>query len=174
MRCLNERRKDTGKFCLKPYSKRLDHRQYLLSEEDDPECILHVPFTEGVRLAGICVAAENADTAPRHLKIFVNRDDIDFGLAEDLKADMELKDMHRDVSAEVFYFPPRNGKFSTCHSLTIYVADNWGGDATRINYVGFKGVSTKLKRKVVEAVYEIRGVPETNTANATASPQVGK
>jgi hypothetical protein len=105
VRCANERRSGTGKFCLKPYAKRLDHRKYLISEEDDPEVILHVPFTEAVRLAGICICANDDTSAPKNVKIFVNRDDIDFGLAEDLKADLYLKDMHKDVSADVFYFP---------------------------------------------------------------------
>jgi len=104
VRCLNDRR-SSGKCCLKPYAKRLDHRTYLLSEEDDPEVILHVPFTEGVRLAGICICADDNTNAPRNVKIFVNREDVDFGLAEDLKADLYLKDMHKDVSADVFYFP---------------------------------------------------------------------
>ena len=157
VRCLNDRR-SSGKCCLKPYAKRLDHRTYLLSEEDDPEVILHVPFTEGVRLAGICICADDNTNAPRNVKIFVNREDVDFGLAEDLKADLYLKDMHKDVSADVFYFPrtfffcfclclstyvtnsrctaANNGKFTTCHSITIYVEDNWGGDETRINYIG--------------------------------------
>ena len=157
VRCLNDRR-SSGKCCLKPYAKRLDHTTYLLSEEDDPEIILHIPFTEAVRLAGICICADDNTNAPRNVKIFVNRDDVDFGLAEDLKADLYLKDMHKDVSADVIYFPrtfylyvlftsnddktlllqytAKNGKFTTCHSITIYVEDNWGGDETRINYIG--------------------------------------
>ena len=114
IRCLNDRR-SSGKCCLKPYAKRLDHRTYLLSEEDDPEVILHVPFTEGVRLAGICICADDNTNAPRNVKIFVNREDVDFGLAEDLKADLYLKDMHKDVSADVFYFPRR----FLCSSLSI-------------------------------------------------------
>ena len=40
-----------------------------------------------------------------------------------------------------------NGKFTTCHSITIYVEDNWGGDETRINYIGmllYSSLLTKL------------------------------
>ena len=174
VRCLNERTHGMGKSCLKPYEKRLDHRTHLLSDEDDPECIIHVPFTESIRLVGLCICGNNDDTAPKHVKVFVNREDIDFSLAEDLKADMELKDLHRDVSADIFYFPPRNGKFTTCHSLTLYVSDNYGGDSTRINFIGFRGVATKLKRQVVHAVYELYDVPESNSIDAAAAPQIGK
>eukprot|EP00938_MAST-03A_sp_MAST-3A-sp1_P004915 g4915.t1 len=140
VRCLNDRR-SSGKCCLKPYAKRLDHRTYLLSEEDDPEVILHVPFTEGVRLAGICICADDNTNAPRNVKIFVNREDVDFGLAEDLKADLYLKDMHKDVSADVFYFPR------------------------------FKGIATNLKRQVVHAVYELRSVEDvTKTFASSGAP----
>jgi len=175
VQCLNERNTGIGKFCLKPYAKRLDHSRFLLSDEDDAECILHIPFSEAVRCTGICICADDNGTAPRIAKIFVNRNDVDFSLAEELKADMKLTDMHRDVSAEVFYFTPRSGKFTTCHSLTIYVSDNWGGDSTRINYIGFKGINTKLKRQIVHAVYEVRGCPSENqTLASSAAPQLGK
>ena len=58
-------------------------------------------------------------------------------------------------------------------SLTLYVSDNWGGECTRINFVGFRGVATKLKRQVVHAVYELYDVPESNALDAKAAPKMG-
>lgn len=46
VRCLNESAPGSGLSCLKPWDKRRDPQPRLESEEDDPELIIYVPFTQ--------------------------------------------------------------------------------------------------------------------------------
>jgi hypothetical protein len=67
----------------------------LRSQEDDPELLLHIPFTEAVTCQSISIrsvvdAAVEA-APPRKIKIWTNRDDLDFEMARDLEAATELE-----------------------------------------------------------------------------------
>lgn len=46
VRCLNESAPGGGLNCLKPWDRRRDPQPRLESEEDDPELIIFVPFTQ--------------------------------------------------------------------------------------------------------------------------------
>lgn len=46
VRCLNESAPGSALNCLKPWDKRRDPEPFLESEEDDPELIIFVPFTQ--------------------------------------------------------------------------------------------------------------------------------
>lgn len=56
--------------------------------------------------------------------------------------------------------PCRASKFSGVHSLTLHFPETLGGgDATQINFVGFKGTCVSRDRRAVEAVYETKPMP---------------
>lgn len=59
------------------------------SEEDDPELLLHVPFDGAVKLTGITVVGGPDGASPSKLKVFINRDDLDFSTVADLPAVQE-------------------------------------------------------------------------------------
>ncbi|CAM9308539.1 unnamed protein product [Choristocarpus tenellus] len=84
VRCLNESEPGGAVNCLKPWDRRRDLEPHLESEEDDPELIIYVPFTQVVKIRAISVLSGTGGAAPAHMKVYVNRDDIDFGLAQDL------------------------------------------------------------------------------------------
>jgi hypothetical protein len=112
--CLNEDVEGSARAVLgKFHEERMSSRPVLLSPPGDPELLLHVPFTEAVTVQSITVrnnhrAADGAvadvgDDArneaavpppsqqPRRIKMFVDRDTMDFDDARDLDAEQELE-----------------------------------------------------------------------------------
>lgn len=170
--CLNEEVAGTGKAILKLHEERLTLDPYLLSTEDDPELLLTVPFTEAVSIQSIAVwgclnetnnAATSSSTAPpRKIRLFSNRQDMDFESAREMPADMELELVHPSHNVDLDYegtidYPLRPaGRFQNITSLSMFVESNYDDDevSTRINFVGFKGDGTNVKRKAVKTVYE--------------------
>jgi len=57
----------------------------LESDEDDPQLLLHVEFTGSVRLKALTVIGGDGGRSPSELKVFVNRDDLDFGAVEGME-----------------------------------------------------------------------------------------
>jgi len=124
----------------------------------------------------------DATSAPFTCKVFANRTDLDFDTARDLEADATIELLPPEHLVEVqtsdevgggtLDFPLRPAsKFKMCTSITIFFGDNYaqkmaeagGGDEcdgipTEINYIGFKGTGTSVKRVAVECVYETRGM----------------
>lgn len=145
-----------------PLQERDTTEPYMESNEDDTEMIMHVPFSEGVRLTQLSVTGHMGGTAPSSVKLWANRDDIDFSNAEDLPAAQTIElvdpDEHTGFEGNLDY-PLRGSKFNNLTHLTMFFSDNFGADNTRINYVGFKGARTNTRHGVVECVYEARAVP---------------
>lgn len=168
VRCLNEETPGSGQAILKLHEERLSAEPCLLSPEEDPELLLHIPFTEAVTVQSITVRNASDDTAtasPRKIKLFANRDDLDFETAREMPADQELTLLPPEHLAEgTIDYPSRPaGRFQTISSMTIMVVDNYdesGESPTSITYVGLKGKGTNMKRVAVETVYEAQGMPK--------------
>ena len=104
VQCLNESRPNSGRDTLKFYEDRLTPTPSLMSQEDpdeDPELLLVVPFTEAVTMKSLSVlsydgspmAANNDATttaAPRTVRIYVNRPNLDFETVRDLEPTAKL------------------------------------------------------------------------------------
>jgi len=159
VRCLNESSPGMALNPLKPYDKRTERDPYLESQDDDPELILFVPFTQAVKMKSFCVVGGGGGSAPEHVKLWINRDDIDFNNAEDLPALQELDLVESNPSADIDY-PLVQRKFQNVSSITMFFSGNYGADASLISYIGFKGENTNFRHGVVEAVYESRPMPE--------------
>lgn len=121
------------------------------------------------------------------IKLFKNREDLDFSTASDLQALMTLthpEGVGADPDAQPV-LPPRGrpsgsgtesavdldaegiveyavnrAKFSNITSLQIFVPENYGGDdCTKILYIGLRGEWTKLAKNPVNIVYEAAANP---------------
>mmetsp|Transcript_8720 Transcript_8720/g.19570 ORF Transcript_8720/g.19570 Transcript_8720/m.19570 type:complete len:253 (-) Transcript_8720:177-935(-) len=201
VQCLNESHPNSGRDILKLYEDRMSSTPSLLSQEDpdeDPELLLIVPFTEAVTMKSLSVLsyagapnnamAASATTttaaaaAPRTLRIYVNRPNLDFETVRDLEptATLSLMPSSHQWSEEheggTIDYPLRPaGRFQNVSEIALYFCDNHampegcGGSndmddtdedrvPTEITYVGFKGKGTNMKRKAVEAVYETLGM----------------
>ena len=171
--CLNEEEKDSGKGVIKTHDERLSAYPNVQSPEDDPELLLFIPFTESVTIQTITIrdATEgNQTAAPRRIKLFANREDIDFEMARDLPAqqEMELLPPHHFAEGTINYPLRPAGRFQNISSLTIFVQSNYddtGALGTSISYVGLKGKGTRMKRRAVDTVYESQGMLEDHKVN---------
>lgn len=96
--------------------------------------------------------------APAKMKAFTNRDDVDFDTAESTTATQEW-DLVRDIpKGQLAEYPTRLTKFQNIRNLTLYFPENFGGDTTRIHYIGLKGEWTEIKRDPIITVYEVRQI----------------
>lgn len=157
--CRNEEVPNTGKRILKLHEERLSAEPVLQSPEDDPELLLHIPFSEAVVVKSIAIRTANA----RRVKLFADSTVDDCDTARDARADQVLTLMPADHFAEgTIDYPCRPaGKFSHISALTIFFEDNYNDDdeqATEVSYVGIKGRGTGIRRIAVETVYESRGM----------------
>jgi hypothetical protein len=163
--CLNEEVPDSGKAIFKLHEERLSATPSLRSPEDDPELLLHIPFTEAVTILSITIrdaSAGNETASPRRIKLFTDRDDLDFETARELPAQQKLELLPPDHVADgTIDYPCRPaGRFQSISSLTIFVENNYddsGESGTEITFIGIKGKGTNMKRLAVDTVYESQG-----------------
>eukprot|EP00545_Synedropsis_sp_CCMP1620_P007687 CAMPEP_0119013580 /NCGR_PEP_ID=MMETSP1176-20130426/8528_1 /TAXON_ID=265551 /ORGANISM="Synedropsis recta cf, Strain CCMP1620" /LENGTH=219 /DNA_ID=CAMNT_0006966681 /DNA_START=110 /DNA_END=769 /DNA_ORIENTATION=- len=174
--CLNEAVRGSGASILKVPDEQFTSHPSLRSPEDDAELLLRVPFMETVAIHSILVGRNPEASAPRVVKVFVDRDDIDFEMARELepKALIELppcssqKGSSTDGSVvDVHVFP---GRFHDASSVTLFFAGNQSGNAqssTEVTYVGFAGTNTHMKRlPVTYAVHESQARLEDHEVHA--------
>lgn len=163
VRCLNEESPESGRAILKLHEDRLSAEPCLKSQEDDPELLLHIPFTEAVVLQSISVrsvtSGDSEEAPPRNIKLFCDREDLDFETARDMDPQMQLELLPPDhfVEGTIDYPLRPAGRFQNISHLTIFVADNYSGDEERstiITYVGLKGKGTRQRRMAVDTIYE--------------------
>ncbi|QDZ19564.1 PITH domain-containing protein [Chloropicon primus] len=163
VRALNEEVQGSCKELFRGWEERLDRSKCCSSEEDDPELIIHVPFTCDVKLKSICVIGGLDDTSPKLLKVFLNREDVDFTNASDLPPVQEWE-LLEDPNG-VFEYNTKFRKFQAVSSITMYFPESYGGNQTKIHFIGFKGEATQNQRdKIVNAVYEVKPIPEDHKA----------
>ncbi|KAL3894262.1 MAG: hypothetical protein SGARI_007799, partial [Bacillariaceae sp.] len=173
VKCLNEDRPNMGRSILKLHEERLTADPFLRSQEDDPELLLYIPFTEAVTVLSISIRSvppANSDdnipaAPPRTVKLFANRDDLDFDTARELQPDAQIFSLPPEHFVEgTLDYPIRPaGRFQNISSLTLFFTDNHERDdevSTIMTYVGLKGKGSSVKRLAVEAVYESRGMPK--------------
>ena len=176
VKCLNEERPNMGRGILKLHEERLSADPFLRSQEDDPELLLYIPFTEAVTITHLAVRSIPGSEAddypaapPKNIKVFSNRDDIDFDMARELAPQCKVDLLPPDHFVEgTLDYPLRPAsKFQNVSSITIFFEDNFAtglldgsGDdvSTIMTYIGVKGKGSGQKRMAVEAVYETRGM----------------
>ena len=114
-------------------------------------------FTGSIRLHSILLRTSEDQSAPKALKLFINKDDLDFATVEDLTP---TQDLMLSQSSEVVEYPVRRAHFNNTYSLTLFIENNYGDETTRLSYIAFKGEHTKLSREPVEVLYEKAANPK--------------
>ncbi|KAL4857139.1 PITH domain-containing protein [Chlorella vulgaris] len=158
VRCLNEAVEGSCRMVFKPWHQRLEASSstQLDSQEDDPELLLHVPFNGAVKLTGITVIGGGDSTSPAKLKVYTNRDDLDFSAVADVPAVQEWA-LLENFDGQIEY-PTHAAKFNGVHSIDLYFPSNFGADHSTITFIGFRGEFSERRREAVEAVYETRAM----------------
>jgi hypothetical protein len=102
------------------------------------------------------IRTSTASSAPKTLKVFINRDDVDFDTASDTPPAQTLA---LSQTSDIQDLPVKRSLFGNTYSLTLFIEDNFGDDVTEIFYLGFKGEFTKLNREPIEVLYEAAANP---------------
>lgn len=156
---LNESEAGACRRIFKPYDKRLERDTWLDSDDEDPQLIIHIPFTSPVKIQSITVIGGPDGTAPRDLRAFINYEALDFADAEDA-VPVQAWELADGDAAGLLEYPTQFSKFQNVSKLSLFIPSNHGAAATRIYYLGLKGVGTEHQRRAVEAVYEVRPVKQ--------------
>ncbi|KZF25519.1 DUF1000-domain-containing protein [Xylona heveae TC161] len=145
-----------------------------LQSDVDEQLLMFVPFTGQVRLHSILLRTSDSPSAPHTLKVFQNRDDLDFGTASEAPPTQTLQLVR---SSDIQEIPVKRALFNSVQSLTLFFVDNFAqavgaGDdvddedeeVTRINYIAFKGEYMHLNREPIEFLYEAAANPGDHKA----------
>ncbi|KAJ2710908.1 hypothetical protein H4R19_003509 [Coemansia spiralis] len=151
--CLNEQ--TPGSVCgvFKPWHQRLDTTCGIASDADE-ELLVYVPFTGMVKLKSVLIWGGSGQEAPREVRVFANRDDLDFDNVHDALPTQEWPLV--DGATHPVEYPVRAAKFSAVQSVALHFPANFGADETHVYYLAFRGDWEQLRENPVISVYELR------------------
>ncbi|CAN0907331.1 PITH domain-containing protein CG6153 [Linum grandiflorum] len=163
---LNEAVPGSAKSVFKAWEHRLNLSAGVLESNDgDPELLVYVPFTTDVKIKSISIVGGADGTSPSKMRVFINREGIDFSDAQDMQAVQEWE-LAENLQG-VLEYQTRYAKFQSVSSITLHFPENFGGDTSQIHYIGFKGEATKNKRDAVATiVYELMPNPSDHKTKA--------
>ncbi|KAK0705233.1 PITH domain-containing protein [Lasiosphaeris hirsuta] len=169
----NETDEGSGKaICKKTWAERMTEEPELASDADE-QLLIDIPFTGQVKLQSILLRTSDSDSAPRTLKVFINREGIDFSTAEDGEGTQTFE---LSRTNEVQELPVRRARFSAVRCLALFFPDNFGDgdeDVTRIEYLGFRGEWMQLGRAPANILYEAAANPSDHKVKGTNVNQMG-
>ncbi|KAL8822037.1 MAG: hypothetical protein Q9223_000028 [Gallowayella weberi] len=117
-------------------------------------------FTGVLKLHSILLRSSSDASAPKTLKLYLNRDDLDFSTASDSTPTQTLE---LSQTAEIQDLPVKRALFGNTYSLGLFIEENYGDEVTRIYWIGFKGEFMRLNREPVEVLYEKAANPRDHT-----------
>lgn len=141
-------------------------------EDDERELLIHVEFDGAVKLSAVTlIGGRDESTSPSKLRVFVNRDDLDFEAIRSLPP-TQAWELQPDPSG-VLEYPSQAHKFQGVTSIDLHVQGTFGADFISIDFIGFKGTFTERKRQAVEAVYEARAMPSDHKVSDVQGASYG-
>mmetsp|Transcript_39132 Transcript_39132/g.110599 ORF Transcript_39132/g.110599 Transcript_39132/m.110599 type:complete len:206 (-) Transcript_39132:91-708(-) len=149
---LNEETPNTGKRVFRAYDARLDDAEFVESCIGDEELMVLVPLTAPVKLTGLTVIGGDQGSAPSRVSLYMNREDLDFSSVNDVAPTQEVElveDFHGAIQ-----HPLRAARFMSVTHLAMFFPASFGGERTRIHWIGLWGVGSEYKRQAVVTVYE--------------------
>jgi hypothetical protein len=112
-----------------------------------------------VKLHAILLRTSTTASAPKTLKVFANRDDLDFSTATELEPTQTFELAQTN---DVQEHGVKRALFNATRNLTLFFEDNFGDgeeDETVVNYLAFKGQFMKLNKEPVNFLYEAAANP---------------
>jgi len=159
---------EDARSVIKPWDEREDVTKFAESGVDD-QLVIHVPFTQNVKVKSILLKLGRGELAPRRLLIFVNSIQIvDFQEVDSRRTDLDINLQQGQVSTTEY--PLRAAVFANVQSLSLHFRNAEGGEKSRIFYIGFRG-STRTVQK--EATQKLE-VPAANAADAPLSQRMSE
>ena len=121
-------------------------------------------FVAQIKLYSLLIRTSDSPNAPRSLKMFRNRDNMDFETASDLAPTQKLA---LPRTSEVIEMPLNRAHWNGTTSITLFFEDNHSDgeeEVTIISYLGFKGEFLALNREPVSVLYEAAANPSDHVA----------
>jgi len=140
----------------KTWAERLDDEPVLKSDADE-QLLMFIPFAGQVKLHSLILYTAPTMAAPKTVKLFRNRDDIDFSTASELPPTQAIEVPQPVPGSDVFDLPLNRPLWNTTTSITLFFEDNWSlgqEEVTEVGYIGFKGQFMALNREPVTVLYE--------------------
>jgi hypothetical protein len=129
------------------------------SDEDDPELILHIAFNQIVKIHSIAIEAPE-ENGPKTVKLFINRQTIDFNDAKSSEAVQTLEFDKKQLS-DGSPVELRFVKFQSVQSLSLFFANNQSdSDQTIIKSINFFG--TPIATTNMKEFKKAEGMPVAN------------
>ncbi|KAA8652209.1 uncharacterized protein ATNIH1004_001113 [Aspergillus tanneri] len=164
---LNEAAPKSGAAIVqKAWTERLNDQPELESDADE-QLLMYIPFTGQVKVHSLLIYTAPTASAPKALKLFKNRDDLDFATASELAPIQTIEVPQPVPGADVFELPLNRAHWNATTSITLFFEDNWSDgeeDVTKVGYVGFKGQFMALNREPVNFLYEAAANPGDHVA----------
>lgn len=119
------------------------------------------------------IRTSDSESAPKTLKVLINKDNVDFLIAEDAKP-VQVFELSR--TSNVQEIPVKRALFNQVQRLILFFPDNFSDgieDTTRISYIGFKGEWMQLGRAPSTIIYESAANPNDHVIKGTSINQLG-
>ncbi|KZS96293.1 DUF1000-domain-containing protein [Sistotremastrum niveocremeum HHB9708] len=159
---------EDARAIIKTWDQREDTSVSADSGVDD-QLIIHIPFTQQVRIRSILVKVGRGEVAPTRLRVYANYPTIiDFADAEAIKPHINMSLLEGQVA--VTEYPVRAAAFTSINSLSLFFSESSGGDMSRIYYIGFKGDVRSPQREPGNRI----DVRAQNAADASIVDRVGE
>ncbi|CAF1505906.1 unnamed protein product [Rotaria sp. Silwood1] len=153
LQCYNEKHDGSGKDVFRAWKERFD-RSKVVESDDEQELLFSIPFNGALKITGLCVIGENDTSHPNTVKLWSNLPELRFDNARG-KAHQEISLTYDPSGTLAYQVNPSH--FSRVTHLSLYFPSNFGGETTRIYYIGLRGEYLgEVKSKVVITTYEAR------------------
>ncbi|KAK3943511.1 PITH domain-containing protein [Diplogelasinospora grovesii] len=184
---LNEATYGSGKaICKKTWQERMNPEPELVSDCDE-QLIVNIPFTGQVKLHSILLRSSDSPSAPKTLKVIINREDVDFSVAEEASGTQTFE---LSRTSEIQELPVKRARFNAVRRLALFFPDNFGSsgdrnsdesdsgndgdeEVTRLSYLGFKGEWSQLGRAPVSILYEAAANPADHKVKGVGANAMG-
>ncbi|PHH78209.1 hypothetical protein CDD82_3159 [Ophiocordyceps australis] len=167
---LNESVRDSGKKVVrKAWTERMEAAPEVESDADE-QLLMTVPFTAQVKLHSILLRTSASACAPRTLHVYINREDLDFGAAEELRP---VQVLELAQTSEVQEIGVKRALCSSVQRVSLFFVDNFGDETTRLSYLAFKGEWTRLGRAPASIVYEAAPQPGDHVVKGVGINRMG-
>ena len=134
---------------FKPWHERHSRESYVESDADE-QLIVHIPFTSDVTLKSICIIAATGEEHPSKMLAFKNREDVDFDNADAMRPDQEWA-LNEDPEGSHPY-ETLIAKFNGLRNINLYFPENFGGEKTKIYFIGLRGQSRNVNRRTIISI----------------------
>ncbi|KAH7320908.1 PITH domain-containing protein [Stachybotrys elegans] len=161
----NESVSGSGKaITKKTWAERMQPQPEVQSDADE-QLIITVPFTEQVKLHSILLRTSQQASAPRTLRVYINKAGLDFSSIEDAAP---VQTLELSQTSEVQEIPIKRRLFGNVQQLTLFFEDNYGDDSSCISYLGFRGEWMRLGRAPTNILYEAAPNPGDHKIKGTS------